>query len=145
MLFGGQVIGLIIVQDVKEEFRFNAQDERLLSMLATQVAVVVRNAHLLETSRRQARQEHLMNEIGDRIRRHVDVETILKTTAEELGRALGVHRATIRINPQTIGMSAAVAEPDRPDVPDPANPPATAGEQPPDGAQPISQPDEAQI
>ncbi len=101
MLVSGQVIGLIIVQDVNQEFRFNAQDERLLSMLATQVAVVVRNAHLLEATRRQARQERLVNEISDRIRRQVDVDTILKTTTDELGRALGVQRATIRINPQT--------------------------------------------
>jgi len=107
MLVSGQVIGLIIVQDVKEEFRFNAQDERLLSMLATQVAVVVRNTHLLEATRRQARQERLVNEISDRIRRHVDVGTILKTTTDELGRALGVQRATLRIDPQMIGVETA--------------------------------------
>jgi GAF domain-containing protein/HAMP domain-containing protein len=110
MLFGGEVIGLIILQDVKQEFRFNAQDERLLSMLATQVAVVVRNAHLLETTRRQARQEHLVNEISDRIRRQVDVERILKTTTEELARALGVQKATIRIDPQVIGTGLATPE-----------------------------------
>jgi GAF domain-containing protein len=142
MLFGGQVIGLIIVQDAKEEFRFNAQDERLLSMLATQVAVVVRNAHLLETSRRQARQEHLMNEIGDRIRRHVDVETILKTTTEELGRALGAQRATIRINPQTIGANLALAGPDRSPAADHDQPQAATAEPPLDSAQTISSPDE---
>jgi HAMP domain-containing protein len=109
MLVSGQVIGLIIVQDVKEEFRFNAQDERLLSMLATQVAVVVRNIHLLEATRRQARLERLVNEISDHIRRQVDVETILKTTTDELGRALGVRQATLRINPQVIGVEAGSA------------------------------------
>lgn len=109
MLVSGQVIGLIIVQDVKEEYCFNVQDERLLSMLATQVGFVVRNTHLLEATRRQARQERLVNEISDRIRRQVDVETILKTTTDELGRALGVHRATLHINPQVIGSDAAGA------------------------------------
>lgn len=109
MLFGGQVIGLIIVQDIHEEFRFNAQDERLLSMLATQVAVVVRNTHLLETSRRQARQERLVNEISDRIRRQVDLEMILKTTTNELGQALGVKRLTMRIDPQIIGIDMRTA------------------------------------
>jgi hypothetical protein len=103
MLFGGQVIGLIIVQDVKEEYRFTVQDERLLSMLATQVAVVVRNAHLLEATRRQARLERLANEISDRIRRQVDVQSILKTTTDELSRALGARRATMRIDPRVVG------------------------------------------
>lgn len=116
MLFGGQVIGLIIVQDIHEEFRFSAQDERLLSMLATQVAVVVRNTHLLETSRRQARQERLVNTISDRIRRQVDLEMILKTTTDELGRALGVKSATLRIHPQKIGVDTLTAAPATPET-----------------------------
>jgi HAMP domain-containing protein len=102
MLFGGQVIGLIIAQDVKEEYRFSVQDERLLSLLATQVAVVVRNARLLEATRRQARQDRLANEISERIRRQVDVQSILKTTTDEIGRALGARRATMRIDPGVV-------------------------------------------
>jgi transcriptional regulator with GAF, ATPase, and Fis domain len=102
MLFGGQVIGLIIVQDVKKEFRFTIQDERLLSMLAIQVAVVVRNARLLEATRRQALQERLANEINDRIRGQVDVQSILKTTTDEISRAVGARRATIRIDPRMV-------------------------------------------
>jgi hypothetical protein len=103
MLFGGQVIGLIIVQDVKKENRFTLQDERMLRLLATQVAVVVRNARLLEGTRLQARQERLANEISDRIRRQVDVESILKTTTDEISRALGARRATMRIDPRAVG------------------------------------------
>jgi HAMP domain-containing protein len=131
MLFGGQVIGLIIAQDVKEEFRFTAQDERLLSMLATQVAVVVRNARLLEATRRQARQDRLVNEITDRIRRQVDVEAILKTTTTELSRALGAHRATMRIDPQSVIASPANPWPEIA-VSDPA-PPETIPPDPPAG------------
>jgi len=112
MLFGGQVIGLIIVQDVKEEYRFTIQDERLLSMLATQVAVVVRNARLLDATRRQARQERLTNEISDRIRRQVDVQSILKTTTDEISRALGVRRATMRIDTRVVGKDISEAKPD---------------------------------
>lgn len=109
MLFSGQVIGLIIVQDVKEEYRFTYQDERLLGMLATQVAVVVRNARLLDATRRQARYERLVNEISERIRRQVDVEAILKTTTDELTRALGARRATIRIDPRPLAAAKAPA------------------------------------
>jgi GAF domain-containing protein len=122
---------LIIAQDIKEEYRFTAQDERLLSMLATQVAVVVRNARLLDATRRQARQDRLVNEITDRIRRQVDVEAILKTTTTELSRALGAHRATMRIDPQSMIASPASPWPEIA-VSDPA-PPATIPPDPPAG------------
>jgi hypothetical protein len=112
MLFGGQVIGLIIVQDVKLEYRFTIQDERLLSMLATQVAVVVRNARLLEATRRQAQQERLTKEISDCIRRQVDVESILKTTTDEISRALGARRARLRIDTRVVGNDKLAQGPD---------------------------------
>jgi GAF domain-containing protein len=116
-------------------------------MLATQVAVVVRNAHLLETSRRQARQEHLVNEISDRIRRHVDLETILKTTTDELGRALGARKATIRINPQHIGSNAAGASTAAPGLPlsqtpGPANSSFDLDALPPPTEKPVTQAEE---
>lgn len=99
MLFGGNVVGLIIVQDTQQEGRFTVEDSQILSALAAQVAVVVRNTSLLEISRRQAQQERLINEITDRIRRAVDMHTILKITADELGRTLGARRAEICLKP----------------------------------------------
>lgn len=97
MLYAGEVLGLIIVQDTQRDGRFDNEDAQLLSTLASQVAVVVHNVRLLESSRRQAQQERLVNEISDRIRHAADMQTILKTTADELGRALGARRAKIRI------------------------------------------------
>jgi GAF domain-containing protein len=100
MLYGGETFGLIVVQDIEQAHRFGEEDERLLSTIAGQVAVVLRNAKLLETSRKQAEQERLVNEIVGKIRRSVDMETILKTTAEELSTALGAYRAHIQIAPR---------------------------------------------
>jgi GAF domain-containing protein len=97
LLFGGEVIGAIIAQDIDHDYRFNEEDEHLLSTLAAQVAVVVRNAWLLETTRLRAEQERLLNDITAKIRRSVDIQTILKTTADELGAALGARRAHIEI------------------------------------------------
>ncbi|MCZ7551653.1 MAG: GAF domain-containing protein [Anaerolineales bacterium] len=98
MIYSGEVIGAIIVQDTQREQRFDVEDEHLLNTLAPQVAVVVRNARLLETTSRQAQQEHILNEITDKIRRAPDIDSILKTTATELGAALGVERASIRLS-----------------------------------------------
>ena len=97
LLFGGEVIGAIIVQDNEHEHRFSEDDEHLLSTLAAQAAVVVRNAWLLETTHHRTEKERLLNEITARIRRSVDIQTILKVTADELGAALGARRAHIEI------------------------------------------------
>jgi GAF domain-containing protein len=97
MLYGGEVIGAIIVQDILHTGRFNMDDQRLLSALANEVAVVVHNARLLEATRQQARQERLINEISAKIRRSSDIQTILKTTVVELGTALGVQKAHIQL------------------------------------------------
>jgi GAF domain-containing protein len=97
MLYAGEVIGAIIVQDIHQEHRFNEGDQNLLSTLAAQIAVVVRNARLLESTQRRAAQERYLNEITARIRRAPDIQSILKTTAEELGAALGVQQAQVRL------------------------------------------------
>ena len=97
MLYAGEVIGAIIVQDIHQEHRFDEDDQNLLSTLAAQVAVVVRNARLLESTQRRAAQERHLNEITSRIRRAPDIQSILKTTVDELGAALAVQHARIRL------------------------------------------------
>lgn len=97
MLFGGEPIGTIIVQDLKQEKRFTEEDQRLLTTMASQLAIVVRNARLLEASRRQARFEQLLNEITAKIGRSVDIPSILRTTAEELSVAVGAHHAHVEL------------------------------------------------
>jgi GAF domain-containing protein len=122
ILYGGEPLGLIIVQDTQRDGRFKPEDAQLLTTLASQVAVVIRNVRLLETSRRQMRQERLVNEINARIRRAVDVHSILKTTADELGLALGARRAAIHIRPPEMAAGTAAA----PAPPSEAEPPPHA-------------------
>jgi transcriptional regulator with GAF, ATPase, and Fis domain len=97
IMFAGEALGVLFVQDMHREHRYSQEDAQLLGTLASQVGVVVRNTRLLEMSRRQAQHERLVNEISDRIRRAADMHSILKTTADELGQALGARRAEIYI------------------------------------------------
>lgn len=97
LLHGGETFGLIIVQDVQHEHRFSEDDQRLLGMLASQIAVVVRNTHLLETSRRQAEQERLLNEIAEKLRKSSDMHAIIRTTTEEIAQTVGAVRASLKV------------------------------------------------
>jgi GAF domain-containing protein/HAMP domain-containing protein len=100
LMFAGEAIGIIIVQDNEQEHRFNEEDQRLLSTLAAQMAVAVHNARLLEGTRSLAEQERLVNEIASKLRRSVGIQDILKTTAVALGGALGLRSARIEIQSQ---------------------------------------------
>jgi hypothetical protein len=57
----------------------------------------VRNAHLLESTYRQAERERLLYEITNKIRFSPDIPHILETTTRELSHALGARRATIQL------------------------------------------------
>lgn len=101
LILAGEVIGAIIVQDTEREGRFNEDDQRLLTTLAGQVAVVIRNVSLIESARKQARRERMLNVITSKIRQCIDMQTILETTATELGKALDARRAHIHVGVET--------------------------------------------
>jgi GAF domain-containing protein len=98
LLIGGEAIGAMIVQDLEMEFRFDEDDLQLMSALALQVAAGFRNARLLESTHRQAERERLLHDISRKIRSSPDIQTILKTTAQELGKYTGARRVHIEIN-----------------------------------------------
>lgn len=95
--YGGDTFGVIIVQDIFKENRFSEEDQRLLSTIASQVALVIRNVRLLESSKTQARMERILNQISGKIRRAMDMESILQTTVDELAYALNARKASVKI------------------------------------------------
>ena len=95
LLIAGDAIGAIVVQDLEQEGRFDEDDQRLLTTLASQVAVAIRNARLLEATYRQAARERKLYEITKRIRSAPDIPGIMQMTAKELSQILGARRAVI--------------------------------------------------
>ncbi len=100
LLIGGEPIGAMIVQDLEKELRFDEDDLRLMSTLALQVAAGLRNARLLDNTYRQAERERLLHEISRKIRGSTDMQTILKSTAQELGKYTGARRVRIELGKQ---------------------------------------------
>ena len=97
LLAGGDVIGALVIQDTEQEGRFDENDMRLLTTLAAQIAVAVRNTHLIETTQNKAERDRQLYEITSKIRRATDMRSVLKTTAEELGKTLGARKAEIKL------------------------------------------------
>ena len=110
LMLSDQPVGALVVKDSQKEMRFNQDDQRLLTTLAGQVAVSIRNASLLENSRHQAERERQLFEITSKIRRSTDIQSVLQTTVRELSTALGARRAHIAVTPPVPEIDEAVEE-----------------------------------
>ncbi len=84
---------------------FPEAEVRHLMSLAGQAAVLVQNLRRLQEIEARARREALIREIGAKVSRSIDLETVLQTAVRELGQALGVQQAFIRMGtPPTEGL-----------------------------------------
>ncbi len=67
--------------------------------VVSQAAIAVQNLQQLEESRSRAQRERLTREIVTMVSHSIDQTTILRTTARQLGHALGASHLVIRLNP----------------------------------------------
>lgn len=97
LIYQNQVRGLLAVSNRLTSPTFDQASENLLATFAAQAMVSIENARLFEEARRRAEQERLVAEISAQVRSSVEVETILRTSIRELGRALRVSDGLIRL------------------------------------------------
>jgi GAF domain-containing protein len=77
------------------------EDGRRLMLLAGQAAVAVQSIRLLDNTRKRAQREQLLRQVTDRVRSSADVDTIMKTAVQEIGRVLG-RRTYIYLDDQSL-------------------------------------------
>jgi len=107
----GQVIGALTVQST-EEAAFSDEDITVLQTMADQVANAIENARLFEETQHLAQRERTISEITSKLRSALDLETILQTTVQELGQALGASEAIVRLGTERTLLSHQIeAEP----------------------------------
>jgi transcriptional regulator with GAF, ATPase, and Fis domain len=97
LLLGGEPIGAIIVQDLEKEHRFDEEDQKLLTTLSSQVAVTLRNARLIHDASAKATFEQDATEISNMLWSVTDVESILQTALEQLGKKLHASKGIIQL------------------------------------------------
>lgn len=97
LIIGDEILGVMTIQDIERENAFFDDDVSLLTVMASQVAVALRNARLVNSIRKHAEQQRLLYEITEKIRRSVDMNAILETTTTELGKVLGARKAHIEL------------------------------------------------
>ena len=86
---GHEAIGVISVQSMEREDRFTDADVRLLTTIAANVGVALRNAQLYEETQRRAEEMAVLAEIGREVSATLDLSSVLEriaTRAQELLR-----------------------------------------------------------
>jgi GAF domain-containing protein len=91
-----KVIGQVVVLRATSGPFSNAA-LRLYEVLSDQAAVALERAQLLEEVQERVEQEQMTRQMIDHIRRAVDIEQALQTTAEELSQAMRVPRVSIEL------------------------------------------------
>jgi GAF domain-containing protein len=89
MLAGEKAIGILAVQSFGEEGVYDEHDRDLLTAAANQAAIALENARLFAQVQERARRERILREITTRVKSSADVDSVMRTAAQEVGRALG--------------------------------------------------------
>ncbi len=106
----GQVIGVIGARKPNDAGAWTQDEIGLLETLAEQLSVALESARLYQDTQRRAVRERLTGEVTARMRETFDVETVLKTAAQEVRQALGLPEVVVRLAPRPIIQAGNSAE-----------------------------------
>jgi GAF domain-containing protein/HAMP domain-containing protein len=96
LLSKGEVVGLLTI-DKREPNFYTAEAARLTFAFGQQVALAIENARMFEETQRRAERERMIGEVTGRMRASLDLESVLKTAADEIYQALGLDEIVIRL------------------------------------------------
>lgn len=90
---------------------YDENDQEMVGSLGDSIGVVIANIRLLIQIRKQMELQEKLFDISGRIRQSVDVDTILRTTAQEIGERLGFSEVVVElISPDDRDLEAALPQ-----------------------------------
>lgn len=103
IMLRGEVLGALQVGEDDQARDWTAEDQSFMQAIADQVALALDNARLLEETERRAQRERLVAEVSSRMFAANDLEAIVQIAGKELGRALHLNRAAVKIGTEEMG------------------------------------------
>ncbi|MDX9990998.1 MAG: GAF domain-containing protein [Anaerolineales bacterium] len=98
----GQTIGTISLARASNETDWTEKEQEFTEKIASQIALAIENARLLEDSQNRASREQTLNELTTRLSRSLDLENLLQNAVLELHKLPQVTDASVVIAPQEI-------------------------------------------
>ncbi|MGQ9833646.1 MAG: GAF domain-containing protein [Candidatus Villigracilaceae bacterium] len=98
LMLRGQALGAIGLESSDPDHQWTSEEITTVESIATQAAVSLENARLLEEAQQRAFQEKAVNDITARVSSSMRIESVLRTTAQELSRLLQDAEVLIQLN-----------------------------------------------
>lgn len=91
----GELVGALYLTKKPGRDPFEEDDERFFETMAAIATVGITNARLFTAEKERAERAALMSDISSKVRRSLDMNEVLETTVETLGKAANVDRCFI--------------------------------------------------
>jgi len=92
------VIGVVNVQrSAGSQVNWSPEQITLAETVTEQLGLALESAQLYQTTQRRAAYERLVGEVTARLRESLDVDTVLRVAAREMGETLGLHDVSIHL------------------------------------------------
>ena len=96
-----QAVGTLNFRKAGDGTEWTDEEVTLLQTMAEQLGLALDSARLYQDTQRRALREQMTAEIAARIRESLDVETMLRTTVQEVRQALHLPEVVVRLAPTT--------------------------------------------
>lgn len=95
--FRNQSIGSITLERAQDQAEWTASETDLFQTVINQLGLALENQRILEDMQHRTEQEHLISDITARLWSSSDINTIVRTAAQEIGASFEVSNAVIQL------------------------------------------------
>lgn len=95
----GQRLGYLQLQRDEDQPDWKPEETELLRKALAQLALALENARLFEINRMRAQNEKAINEVAGRLQSSLSLETVMKSTVQQIGESLRAARVRLRLIP----------------------------------------------
>jgi GAF domain-containing protein/HAMP domain-containing protein len=97
IILRGQEIGSFKLDDIDRDRKWSEEEIALVKTIADQVGLALENARLLEVTQRRAARDRMVAEITNKMRRAVDMDTLIQTAVREITNAIDSPEAFVQL------------------------------------------------
>jgi GAF domain-containing protein/HAMP domain-containing protein len=97
----GQEIGSFNLEEIDNKRQWSDEEIALIKTIADQVGLALENARLLDVTQRRAARDRMVADITNKMRRAVDMDTLIQTAVREITNAINVPEAFVQLGVHT--------------------------------------------
>jgi len=98
IILRGVTVGNLRMKPLKDSHQFTEDEKLIAEAVAERVAIAADNARLILESQKRAAKEQIVGEVSTKIGSSIDLDNILHTALEEMGRILPGAEISLQIN-----------------------------------------------